>query len=123
MHKHKDSDDEHSHTHERYSDRAHPEHVVLDIGDDRGALIVYTDPSWHGSEIEISRDGQDDSRSHKDVLQRGRAADPAFTAVFDQLPEGAYTLWAYGAARERGVQVTGGVVAELDWRTARPNAT
>jgi hypothetical protein len=124
LHEHERSHDGHSHTHECYSDRAHPEYVVLDIGGDRGALIVYTDPSWHGSEIEISRDGQDDNRSHKDVLERGRATHPAFTAVFDQLPEGAYTLWARGAARERGVQVSGGVVAELDWRTITPpNAT
>jgi hypothetical protein len=124
LHEHERSHDGHSHTHECYSDRAHPEYVVLDIGGDRGALIVYTDPSWHGSEIEISRDGQDDNRSHKDVLERGRATHPAFTAVFDQLPEGAYTLLARGAARERGVQVSGGVVAELDWRTITPpNAT
>ena len=124
MHEHEHSHHRHNHTHERYSDRAHPEYVVLDIGDDHGALIVHTDPSWHGSEIEISRDGQDDNRSHKDVLERGRAPHTAFTAVFDKLPEGAYTLWADGAPRARGVQVTGGVVAELDWRTLTPlNAT
>jgi hypothetical protein len=122
-HHHDDSEHAHhhhddNHTHERYSDRPHPEYVVLDIGEDLGALIVYTDPSLHGSEIEISPDGEDVKRSHKDVLERGGTAHPAFTAVFDKLPEGDYTLWVDGAERERGVRVTGGFVAELDWRTA-----
>jgi hypothetical protein len=119
---HGDSDHEHrhhgdSHTHERYSDRPHPEYVVLDIGDELGALIVYTDPTLHGAEIEISPNGKDDERSHKDVLERGGTAHPAFTAVFDKLPEGDYSLWIDGVKRERGVRITGGCVAELDWRT------
>ena len=42
-----------------------------------------------------------------------------FTAVFDKLREGAYTLWSDGVARERGVEVTGELVAERDWRTSR----
>jgi hypothetical protein len=116
-HEHPSLDHTHSHAHERYADRPHPEYVVLDIGDDFGALIVYTDPSLHGSEIEISPDGSDELRSHKDVLQRGSQDRPAFTAVFDKLPEGGYTLWVDGVERARGVRVTGGFVAELDWRT------
>jgi hypothetical protein len=101
--------------HENYSARAHPEYVVLDIGDDLGALIVYTEAELHGSEIEISPDGHDASRSHKDVLERGVGDRAAFTAVFDRLPEGRYTLWSGGIARARGVTVTGGAIAELDW--------
>jgi hypothetical protein len=119
MHEHEHPHHNGNHTHERYSDRPHPEYVVLDIGDDFGALIVYTDASLHGSEIEISRDGHDDDRSHKDVLERGPEANPAFTAVFDRLSEGRYTLWVAGAKQQHGVQVTGGLVAELDWRTSR----
>ena len=56
--------------HENYADRPHPEYVVLDIGDVLGALIVYTDAALHGTEIEISPDGADGDRSHKDVLER-----------------------------------------------------
>jgi hypothetical protein len=108
--------------HENYAARPHPEYVVLDIGEHLGALIVYTDAALHGSEIEISPDGEDARRSHKDVLERGVGDRPAFTAVFDRLPEGAYTLWTRGVARQRGVQVSGGAVAELDWTGSAPAA-
>jgi hypothetical protein len=104
--------------HENYAARPHPEYVVLDIGEHLGALIVYTDAELHGTEIEISPAGEDARRSHKDVLERGVSGHPAFTAVFDKLPEGTYTLWSGGVPRARGVEVTGGAVAELDWTTA-----
>jgi hypothetical protein len=105
--------------HELYSARPHPEHVVLEIGGDLGALIVHTDASLHGREIEISPHHDDDARAHKDVLERRAGDRPAFTAVFDLLPAGAYTLWLDGSARARDVRVDGGSVAELDWRGLR----
>jgi hypothetical protein len=108
---------EHVH-HERYADRTHPEYVVLEIGGELGALIVYTDPDMHGREIEISRTGEDGTRAHKDVLERSIGDRSAFSAVFDQIPDGSYTLWIDDVARARDVRVTGGLVAELDWRTA-----
>jgi hypothetical protein len=107
--------------HENHSGRPHPEYVVLEIGEDLGALIVYTDSSLHGTEIEISPAGADDLRSHKDVLERSRANRPAFTAVFDQLPEGTYTLWVDGVARARGVSVSAAAIAELDWTAGETN--
>jgi hypothetical protein len=108
--------------HENYSDRPHPEYVVLDIGDGLGALIVYTDPELHGTEVEISPSGEDSNRSHKDVLERGEGDRVVFTAVFDRLPEGTYTLWTDDVARARDVAVSGGGVAELDWRQTVPAA-
>jgi hypothetical protein len=109
----------HGHGHgageENYAARAHPEAVVLDIGQDVGALIVHTDASMVGVEVEISATGRDDERTHKDVLQREIAGRPAYTAVFDRIREGSYTLWVDDAARARGVVVTGGVVSELHW--------
>jgi hypothetical protein len=104
--------------HEHYSARKHPEFVVLEIGDDLGALIVHAEDSMHGIEIEISPAEDDDRRSHKEVLERGAGGEPAYTAVFDQLPAGTYTLWTEGVARVRGVAVAGGQVAELDWPSA-----
>jgi hypothetical protein len=103
---------------ENHSARAHPEHVVLEIGGELGALVVYTDPELHGSEIEISRRGDDDRRSHKDVLERSRGEGPAFAAVFDRIEEGTYTLWVDGAARAQNVAIQGGSVTELDWQTS-----
>lgn len=108
-----------THHHEQYSARKHPEFVVLDIGEDVGALIIHADPQLHGTEIEISPAADDARRSHKEVLERRTAEGPAFTAVFDGLPTGEHTLWVHGEARARGVKIDGGTVAELDWRAAR----
>jgi len=121
MHSHGHS---HSHGHghdhgeggENYAARRHPEQVVLDIGGDLGALIVHTDAGMVGVEVEISATGRDGERSHKDVLGREIEGRPAYTAVFDKVPAGSYTLWVDDVARERGVIVTGGAVAEADWR-------
>jgi hypothetical protein len=103
---------------DRYSSRKHPEFVVLDIGSGVGALIVHTDRSMHGSEIEISPTGDDEHRGHKEVLERESAGHPAFTAVFDALPAGGYTLWSAGCPRARGVGIEDGRVTQLDWRDA-----
>jgi hypothetical protein len=108
---------DHNHI-EDYASRRHPEFIVLDIGEDVGALIVHTDPDMHGVEIEISPAGHDGRRSHKQVLERNIDHHPAFTAVFDGLAAGAYTLWVQGMARARGVSVEACAVAELDWRAA-----
>ena len=103
--------------HEHYAARRHPEYVVLEIGDDLGALIVHTNPDMHGVEIEISPTGEDERRRHKQVLERRSGEEPAYTAVFDQLSAGTYTLWTDGVPRVRGVEVRPGRVAELDWPT------
>jgi len=108
---------EHSHGsgEESQAGRAHPEHVVLDIGEEIGALIIHTDAGMLGVEVEISPTGQDERRSHKDVLQREINGRPAYTAVFDKLREGTYTLWVNDVARAREVAVSGAEIAELDW--------
>src|SRR5262249_45090375 len=93
------------------------EAVVLELGDELGALVVYTDASLLHTEIEISADGDDHERSHKDVLERVVAGRSLYAAVFDNVPAGEYTLWHRDGARARGVTVVGGAVAELDWRT------
>jgi len=103
---------------ETYSARKHPEFVVLEIGEDIGALVVHTNPDMHGLEVEISPDGKDDVRSHKEVLERSSNGRPAYTAVFDGLRAGSYTLWNCGEPCARGVKVAAGQVAELDWRIA-----
>jgi hypothetical protein len=100
---------------ENYAARRHPEQVVLDIGGDLGALIIHTGAAMVGVEVEISATGEDDRRSHKDVLEREINGRPAYTAVFDKVREGSYTLWVDDVARERDVVITGGAVAELDW--------
>ena len=104
-----------SHRHEHYADRPHPEYVVLDIGGRYGGLIIHADAELHGVEVEISPTGRDSNRSHKEVLERSMGGRPAHTAVFDKLEQGSYTLWINDVPRARGVAVTGGEIAELDW--------
>ena len=124
-HEHEHGHHEHGHQHghehrqpvEDYAARKHPEFVAIDIGGEIGALIVHTDPEMHGIEIEISRAGEDDKRTHKQVLERKIGDRPAFTAVFDGLREGRYTLWLDDRPRARDVEIEGGQISELDWRT------
>jgi hypothetical protein len=72
----------------------------------------------HGIEVEISRAADDARRSHKEILERSTDNRPAFTAVFDGLAAGEYTLWVRGEPRARGVSIEGGAIVELDWRPA-----
>jgi hypothetical protein len=101
---------------EGYAARPHPKTVVLDIGGGYGALIVHADPDLHGVEVEISPAGDDGARQHKQVLQRRMNGRPAFTVVFDRIPEGRYSLWVDDDPRAREVAVAGGAITELDWR-------
>jgi hypothetical protein len=107
-----------AHVHD-YSKRKHPEFVAIDIGAECGALVLETDSEMHGIEVEISPADADSERSHKQILERRAGERAAFTAVFDGLREGSYTLWVEGRERARGVEICGGEVTLLDWRSAR----
>jgi hypothetical protein len=119
-----DHDHDHDHDHGR-DDAGHVHHapdgvrsgpVVLDLGPGVGALIVHTAPELLGVEVELSPAGDDETRQHKQVLQRRLGGSTATVLVYDNLPEGAYTLWLDEAEPVRGIHVTGGRVAELDRR-------
>lgn len=101
---------------ERHSARVHPESVVLDIGRDVGALIVYTEPGLAGEEIEISPRESVQDRSHVEVLERRINDQPVFAAVFFGLRAGRYDLWNGAATPSASVTIIGGEVATLDWR-------
>ena len=103
--------------HDHYAARPHPEFVVLEIGDDLGALIVHADPDMHGVEVEISPSGDDSKRTHKQVLERFIADRSAHTLVFDQLPAGSYTLWAGDKPRIRDIVIQEGQITECGWTT------
>jgi len=107
------------HAHHHHADRRRTEHVVLEIGGDVGALVVYTDPELLGAEVEISPARDDRRREHKEVLERSTGSTTRHALVFDRLAAGSYTLWLDGVARARGVHVDSGAVAELDWRSHR----
>jgi len=103
---------------EHHQHRPHTEHVVLELGEELGALVVYTDAELLHEEIEISPAGEDARRSHKDVLERRAGGRSHHAAVFDRLERGTYTLWLRGDPLARNVAVAGGEVTELDRRSS-----
>jgi hypothetical protein len=125
MHDH-DHDHDHAHDHahrrETYADQPHTQHVVLELGDGIGALIVHTDPALLGTEVEISRAGEDERRQHKEVLERVADGRSTYALVYDNLAEGDYTLWIDGVAWARDVHVASGEIAELDRRDVGEHA-
>lgn len=91
--------------------------LMLDIGGDVGALIVYVPDSFAGTEIEISVAGGAPF-THTGVHPRGVGGRLNQTAVYPELAGGDYQLWHPTAGVLLGpvVHVDGGAVAELDLR-------
>jgi len=91
--------------------------VVLDIGGDIGALIVYLPESFQGSEIDVSvADGSapfTHTGVHPRVAPNGNRRQ---TAVYPELTTGDYQLWHPVNSKPLGhpVHVEGGSVAELN---------
>jgi hypothetical protein len=100
-----------------YWTRAHSETVVLDIGGNFGALVLYTPPEFHGREIEISPVGEETQRVHTAVLERIVGGRRLFAAVFPKLPAGLFRLWIDDErARVKHALISAGKVTELDLR-------
>lgn len=97
-------------------DQIHTEHAVLDIGQDIGALIIYTTASQHAQEIEVSPKGQDEQRVHTGVLERRFNGRTIFAALFMALIAGDYTIWKDDTHPAGEITIVGGKVAEVDWR-------
>jgi hypothetical protein len=99
--------------------RPHPEHVVLDIGGDVGALIVHAEPDQHDLQIEITRSGEEDGkRAHQHILERPIGGQTMYAAVFGGLVEGMYTLFTHDTVRETDVLIRGAQVTTVDWRSS-----
>ena len=128
--------------------------VVLDIGGDIGALIIYTPESMLRAEIEISPVGDegadvfqlgsdahshgaehnhehgddhthghehghshaDPRRTHVAVRERRGPTGVQYAAIYPGLREGKYTIWGLDGNPAETVRITGGEVAQLDWR-------
>ena len=98
--------------------RAHSSQAVLDIGEDVGALVIYTRMELHGSDITVSPMADLAQRIHTDVLERRVNGRIVYAALFLALPAGDYTIWSADPTVPRAVPVTGGAVAEIDWRAS-----
>jgi hypothetical protein len=87
--------------------------VALDIGAGRGALVIYPDERYRGSEIEISRLDGDGRRVHTGVHDRHTRGGAILTAIFGSLPAGDYVIWADASTEGPCVSVPDGAVAEV----------
>lgn len=93
-----------------------PGTVVMDVGGDVGALILYTPAEMDGREIEISRDGHPGARrAHSQVRARHMAGVTRYAAVYPGLHAGEYTIWDTQARPAASVVITGGVVTSCRW--------
>jgi hypothetical protein len=98
---------------ETYSERVHTENAVLDIGEDIGALVIYTRQEMLGKEIEVSPKGNDAQKVHTAVLERKINGRILFAALFLELPEGDYFTLTTPSSE---ITIIGGQVTELDWQ-------
>jgi len=98
---------------ETYIERVHTENAVLDIGEDIGALVIYTGQELLGEEIEVSPKGTNAQKTHTAVLERKVNGRTVYAALFLSLPDGDYNTCSIPSS---AITITGGHVAELDWR-------
>lgn len=87
--------------------------VALDIGQGRGALVIYPDDRYRGREIEISPIDGDRRRVHTGVHERKTQGGPVLTAIFGSLPAGDYLVWADRDTAGPTVSVPEGALAEV----------
>jgi hypothetical protein len=90
--------------------------VVLDIGGDVGALVLYTPDDYRGREIEVSPLGDDARRTHTGVHEREVAGRTFCAAVYPALPAGEWRIWGDDPGLPSRVRIENGAVAEIDWR-------
>ncbi len=87
--------------------------VALDIGEGRGALVIYPSERYRATEIEISRADGDGRRVHTGVHERSTRAGAKLCAIFGSLEAGEYVIWADETAERTTVGVSEGSVTEL----------
>ncbi|MFC4148258.1 phospholipase [Micromonospora mangrovi] len=92
--------------------------VVLNVGGNSGALIIYTGRDLHGREIEISR--EEEPRTHSAVRERHVRDGVFHSAVYPELEAGLYTVWWDDRTPAGAISVTGGAIAEFVWPTSAP---
>jgi hypothetical protein len=114
-----------------------PGTVVLDLGEDTGALLLEAPPELNGREIEISPSGgampwdaagggasgggapwgraAPGRRTHALVRERRTAAGVSYAAVYPGLPAAEYTVWLDEHTPAGAVTVHPGEVARFRW--------
>ena len=99
---------------EMYVERVHTGHAVLDIGEDVGALIIYTREELRGKEIQVSLKWANAAKLvHTAIWERRFNGRTMFAGIYPALPGGDYIIWSHPS---REVTIAGGSVAEVDLR-------
>ena len=89
--------------------------VVLDVGDDVGALVLHTTSDRVGAEIEISPIGEPDRRHHVAVHPRYLGGSQIYAAVYPDLVHGQYQLWSLTGEPVQTICIQGGHITEAHW--------
>jgi hypothetical protein len=93
-----------------------PGTVIMELGADIGALILFTPADMDGEEIEIGcDDGPGAKRTHAQVRARHMPGEIRYAAVYPGLPAGHYTVWRDEHSPAAAVTVTGGQVSSCRW--------
>ena len=85
--------------------------VLLDIGEDTGALMLFTSPTLTGKRIDLIPDDGVEPQVHGAVRQRNLPQGVSFAAIYPPLRQGIYS--AEGS--DQKVTITGGRVTTLDY--------
>jgi hypothetical protein len=66
--------------------------VVLDIGGDIGAAVVFAPANWVGVEVEIAAGGRPWDGTHTAIRPRNLSSGVVYAGVFEALKEGPYRV-------------------------------
>jgi hypothetical protein len=84
--------------------------VVLDIGNDVGALVLHTSRQWLDHEIDLVPDDWSLPHTHSAVRERRSTDGSTYAAVYPQLQEGGYSI--VGASQR--FTIVGGRVTDIE---------
>lgn len=104
----------HDHDHHQHVGRASG--LVLDIGDDVGALVVVLGERPDVAELDIQPVGDPAGRFHTGVHARVVDGEPARTAVYPEIRAGRYELLDGDGLPFAEVEAAGGEVRTVDLR-------
>jgi len=89
--------------------------LILDIGEDVGALVITTGPELALEEIEISPGTSPAVKREHNVVRPRRDGNSvmAYAAVFPSVTAGEYTVWNLDGSAHSVITVHGGQVTQL----------
>ncbi len=91
--------------------------VLVELGGNIGAAVLFTGPELDGEEIEIRPTGAPWSGSHVAVRERRLESGPRWAALFGSLPAGPYEVRLKGdpCSPILKLEVEGGHIAQGRW--------